>query len=139
MTTTTPDAPVTEVVGYESDPLHALVYTSTPDTEFTDRDVTDLLFSARRANAVYGITGKLVLLEEEGRVARFLQLIEGPALGVEACFERILRDGRHRHVTVLFRGETHTRQFPAWDMAIESTTPALFPREVEALVPARAA
>lgn len=121
-------------MGLVPEPLHALAYLSTPSVAFSDRDVTGLLFSARRANAALEITGKLVVLEDEGAVVRFLQWIEGPPQAVAVCFERIEGDPRHRDIDVRFRGPIVARRFPTWDMAIDTATPTSFPSEVEALV-----
>ena len=131
------DSPEIEVVGIDPDPLHAIAYLSTPTVPFEDRDVADLLFAARHWNAIYEITGKLVVLEEGDRVVRFLQWIEGPAPALDACFERIRADTRHDDIEVRFRGAVEARRFPAWDMAIDTATPATFDTEADALAPDR--
>lgn len=127
--------PDPEPAGYAPDPLHAIAYVSVPAVSFSDRDITDLLFAARRANAQYSITGKLVVLEEGERIVQFLQWIEGPPVALEACFDRIRSDPRHTDICVRFRGPIAARRFPSWDMAIDTATPTSFATEVDALTP----
>lgn len=124
-----------DVVGYTPDPLIAIAYTSVPRVPFSDRDLSALLFAARRWNARAGVTGRLVVLEDDERVVRFLQWIEGPAPAMRACFERIEADNRHGDIEVRFRGDVPVRRYPGWDMAIEHAAPAAFDVEVDAIVP----
>lgn len=130
--TSTPSEPIAEpeVVGFEPDPLVALAYTSTPTVDFADRDVVDLLFAARRWNAHYGITGRLVVLEAGDRVARFYQWIEGPEAALQACFARIEADPRHADIEVRFQGPVAGRKFPGWDMGIQKADSEAFDAEV---------
>jgi hypothetical protein len=116
------DLPDAEVVGYSPDPLFALAYVSIPTVPFSDADLSGLLLAARRWNAHYGVTGKLIVLEEGDRVSRFAQWIEGPESALKACFRRITDDPRHEGIDVRFRGPVAARQFPSWDMAIEDAT-----------------
>ena len=113
-----------EPVGYSPGPLHALSYVSTPTVPFDDRDLTDLLFAARRVNAHYGVTGKLLVLEDEvsGHVVRFLQWVEGSDAAIEAVYERIEADPRHRVTEVLHHGPIERRRFGEWDMAFGRTS-----------------
>ncbi len=94
-------------------------------------DDAAILHASRRNNRRDDVTG---LLYADRR--RFLQALEGPAAKVEAAFERIRRDPRHRAVVVLSRREIDTREFGPWDMAARSPGEegdAFFAR-VEALV-----
>ena len=111
-------------VGYDPDPIVALSYTSVAVAPFTDGDLTDLLFAARRFNAQMGVTGKLLVLEDEvtGRVVRFLQWLEGTSPAVAAVYARIERDPRHRITEVLRRGAVPRRRYAEWDMAVGRTT-----------------
>lgn len=103
--------------------LWGLAYCSLPTTPFSDRDLSDLMQAARRANAHYGVTGRLYVLEsghgEPPSVARFLQWIEGTEDAVGAVYARIAADTRHRNLQVLYHGPVRARRFPEWDMAIE--------------------
>ena len=126
------------VVGHDPDPLHAVAYVSTPTEPFTDRDLSDLLLSARRWNAVHGVTGKLVVQEEGGEIVRFAQWIEGPETALQACIERILGDPRHSAFDVRRRGPAESRRFPGWDMAIEPVPDGAFDARAARLVADRA-
>ncbi len=123
-----------EVVGFVPTPLVACAYVSTPTTPFTDRDLSDLLLSARRWNARHGITGKLIVLEEDGQLVRFAQWIEGAERDIEACFERIAADPRHTDLEVRRQGPIQGRRFPAWEMAIDAVPAGTFGSESTALV-----
>jgi hypothetical protein len=125
--------PEPEVVGVEPDPLHAIAYVSTPTVAFSDGEIASLLLAARRWNAHYGVTGKLVVLEEEARVVRFAQWVEGPEAALDACFARITADPRHDALEVHFRGPVDGRRYPAWDMAITEATADTFEAELAAL------
>ena len=86
-----------------------LVYISTAPR---DLDVAEILRTSRRNNGRDGITG---LLYHDGR--RFLQALEGDQARVEATFERISLDPRHRAVVVLSRRLIEDREFGPWEMA----------------------
>lgn len=119
-----------EVVGLDPEPLVALAYVSAPAVPFSDRDLVDLLFAARRWNAHYGITGRLVALEADGQVSRFYQWIEGPEAALASCFARIEADARHRDIEVRFRGPVDARRFPGWDMGIQKADASTFDAEM---------
>ena len=126
--------PTLDVVGHEPEPVHALAYVSTPTVPFSDRDLSDLLLSARRWNAEHQITGKLLVLEDvDGRLVRFAQWIEGAPPELAACLERIQADTRHVADDVRMHGAVAGRRFPGWDMAFGSADPAAFDAEAEAL------
>lgn len=72
----------------------------------------NILAASRRNNARNGITG---LLFDDG--VRFLQVLEGDAEKVDATFQRIKADPRHRAVVVLSRRPIDAREFGDWAMA----------------------
>ncbi|MEM0964248.1 MAG: BLUF domain-containing protein [Bacteroidota bacterium] len=125
-------API-DIVGLEPPSLHAIAYVSTPTVSFSDRDLSDLLLASRRWNAQYGVTGKLVVLEEEGEIVQFAQWIEGAPADLEACFARITSDGRHRSLDIRRQGPVEMRRFPDWDMAIEPVDRDTFEAEADRL------
>lgn len=49
-----------------------------------------------------------------------MQVLEGPDEVVEAVFETIKADPRHKDVIVLSREQISNRQFPAWEMAFQN-------------------
>lgn len=78
---------------------------------FDDAVLAGILLDARRCNVRDAITGSLVCRQDI-----YLQLLEGPAEAVEACFARILQDDRHLDVQLKVRREVESRLFPDWAM-----------------------
>ena len=91
--------------------MFQLVYVSSVASGQTI-DVGDILAVSRRNNRIAGLTG---MLYADSR--RFLQVLEGEERDVQAPFERIRADPRHRAVVVLSRREIAAREFGAWEMA----------------------
>ena len=73
--------------------------------------LTDILLLSRENNARDDITGCLL---RRGR--NYVQLLEGPAEEVTACFGRIGRDDRHDDIEVLLHDDTDARLFTDWSM-----------------------
>jgi hypothetical protein len=78
---------------------------------FDSATLAGILLDARRCNRRDGITGSLVC-----RADLYLQLLEGPADLVEACFSRIGKDDRHVNVRLVSRAAGRDRLFPEWAM-----------------------
>jgi hypothetical protein len=91
-------------------PLLQLTYMSR-SFGYDDAVLAGILLDARRCNARDGITGALIC-----RADLYLQLLEGPADMVEACFARIAVDDRHLDVRNVARREVTARLFPDWAM-----------------------
>ena len=90
--------------------LMHLVYLS----DLVDRKesvLADILQSAVRHNQHDGVTGMLLYAE-----GNFLQVMEGEPGTVQATFERIRKDPRHRNVTVLLEEALDQRHFSQWSM-----------------------
>ncbi len=115
-----------DVVGYESSRLRTFGYVSDPAVPFSDRDLTDLLLSARRTNAQYGVTGKLIVLEDGDEVVRFAQFLEGPRAGLSRVIARVRADTRHHRLRVVVEGTAKGRRFPNWDMDFEPVGATVF-------------
>lgn len=95
--------------------MEQIVYISTaralaPDAEL----IENILRASRRNNHRDGLTGLLIV---GGR--RFLQVIEGPKLSLDAAFRRIKADERHFAVVELSRRPVAERSFADWDMAYQ--------------------
>lgn len=88
-----------------------LIYISSPSRTVAI-DLASILRVSRQNNARDGITG---LLYFDGN--RFLQALEGPEAAVEAAYERIRPDLRHRAPVVLSRRSIEAREFGDWEMA----------------------
>ncbi len=87
-----------------------LIYTSR-SFGFDDAILAGILLDARRCNVRDGITGSLVCRQDV-----YLQLLEGPAEAVEACFARIAQDDRHLDVQLKVKRQVESRLFPEWAM-----------------------
>ncbi len=97
------------------DNLHTLAYFSRNAlTQAGDAgdEIERILQVARRNNHDNGITG--ALLYSDGC---FAQVLEGPLSSVEAIFEKIELDARHRDVAILHFEPLEKRNFGAWSMA----------------------
>lgn len=94
--------------------MHQLIYISTARLSDPDREIGQILLTSRRNNLRDGITGLLVF---DGK--RFLQVLEGPRLQVEAALLRIRGDARHRAPVILSARPTEQAEFGKWDMAWE--------------------
>lgn len=91
-------------------PIHQLIYVS--DLVGKDeRHLAPILESAVRRNTEDGITG--MLLYSGGN---FLQVLEGPKDAVQATYDRICKDSRHRNTTLLLEQDIAERQFGSWSM-----------------------
>ncbi len=91
--------------------LVRLLYASRA-AESADQDMLlALLRQSRAANAEHGITGVLCF---SGGI--FLQVLEGGRMQVNALYNRIVADARHRDVVLLGYEEIAERRFAAWSM-----------------------
>ena len=80
-------------------------------------EIRDILAKSRVNNQRDGITGMLFFSQQS-----FAQVLEGPALMVEAAFERIQGDGRHSEVVMLESRHVTDRDFTSWSMAFAGET-----------------
>jgi hypothetical protein len=93
----------------------SLIYVSTSVKLLNDEELLDILKVSRENNSSRDVTG--LLLYKGGN---FMQVLEGPDEVVEAVFETIKADSRHKDVIVLSREQISNRQFPAWEMAFQN-------------------
>ncbi|MCF3974439.1 BLUF domain-containing protein [Paracoccus salsus] len=91
--------------------LGFFLYRSTARDGLSEPDLRDILAAARRRNARLSLTGSLH--HEDGL---FFQWLEGPVESVRLVVESILRDPRHRDITVLDEGGLAWRRFQDWRM-----------------------
>lgn len=91
--------------------LVRLLYVSRAAERMPDGMVEAILQQARRNNPELGITG---LLCHAGEI--FLQALEGGRDPVNALYNRIVCDRRHRQVTLLNYEEILERRFAGWTM-----------------------
>lgn len=92
-----------------------LIYKSVSPTDMSAQDISGILSVARRNNAKDEITGMLIYKNRQ-----FLQVLEGEAGKVEACYARVARDPRHSQIEVLSRCPARSRTFTKWLMGYEN-------------------
>ena len=93
--------------------LVRLLYASRATGEIDDPLVASILERSRRYNAEHGITG-ILCTYTHGNV--FLQVLEGGRAAVNELYNSIVRDPRHRKVTLLDYAEITERRFASWRM-----------------------
>lgn len=103
-----------------------------PEADAADiiRSIIDI--SIRR-NAALEVTGALLFT---GR--RFAQYIEGPAEGVAALKDSIMRDQRHHDIRTIAQGPYGHRRFLTWSLAYAGPSRFVASRVEEALTTALA-
>jgi hypothetical protein len=97
--------------------LVRLLYASRSAAPIDEALVASILERSRARNAEAGITG-ILCHSSPGDV--FLQLIEGGRAAVNALYADIVRDPRHRDVTLLDYTEITARRFAGWRMGCVS-------------------
>ena len=91
--------------------LVRLMYASRATEALPEGLVESIVQQARRSNPELGVTGVLC---HGGEV--FLQVLEGGREPVNALYNRIVCDRRHRQVTLLQYEEILERRFGGWTM-----------------------
>jgi hypothetical protein len=91
--------------------LVSLVYVSFASHPLSDDDLRNILAKAREKNKKLDITGMLLY-----RDGFFIQALEGEKEAVDALFEVISRDERHRNVLLVYETEIEERTFQTWAM-----------------------
>lgn len=92
--------------------MYELIYCSNAHSNLKDEDISDILGKARDFNFKNGITGCLLLHNNE-----FIQILEGDKKILKDLIEKIKKDVRHSHVMVLAENEIEKRVFDQWSMA----------------------
>ena len=93
--------------------LTRLLYASRATEPIGEPMLRAILERSRANNLERGITGVLCAHPEGGV---FLQALEGSRTAVNALYAAILRDPRHREITILDYAEIDERRFPSWLM-----------------------
>jgi len=91
--------------------MKSVLYVSVADPALESDDVGDIVFHSQTRNLTDGITGIMLY-----NGMNFLQLIEGEAPVIDACYERIKVDPRHSGVVTLRESNIPVREFPEWAM-----------------------
>jgi hypothetical protein len=93
------------------DELWRLVYVSAASHDLSDAELVALLDVSRQLNLRDGITGALAYYDQ-----RFLQVLEGNEVLVEALFQRICHDPRNDSIMTITRSPVAGRAFEDWSM-----------------------
>ena len=91
--------------------LVRLLYASRAGEKLGSAEIDAILARSRGHNPQHGITGVLCYSGE-----LFMQVLEGGRAQVNALYTEIVRDPRHRDVTVLDYEEVAERHFAGWTM-----------------------
>lgn len=91
--------------------MKSILYVSVADPDLESDDIHQLVAHSQQRNAADNISGLMLY-----NGSNFLQLIEGEATLLDACFARIARDPRHSGVVTLRNEASMVREFPAWAM-----------------------
>ena len=95
--------------------LYELIYRSDAIPDILEKDIENILSTARDFNEANEITGCLLFNNNQ-----FLQLLEGEFDIVMALYDRIKKDPRNRNHMTLQMIETNYRVYPNWTMAFQS-------------------
>jgi hypothetical protein len=90
---------------------HLVYLSNAPTDEVGEDELQSILATAVKNNKATDITG--MLLYSDGG---FIQVLEGEHDAVEATFQKIRMDPRHRNIIVLANGKIAARAFPEWSM-----------------------
>jgi hypothetical protein len=91
--------------------LVRLLYASRSVRPISTEDIEAILAQSRKHNPELGITG---ILCQSGDI--FVQVLEGGRSAVNQLYSQIVRDARHRDVSVLHFEEVSERRFAGWTM-----------------------
>jgi hypothetical protein len=93
--------------------LVRLFYVSTAVGPQTTTVTGSLLEHSRKKNQAEGVTG--ILCQGKGL---YLQVLEGPRPAVNATYQRITADTRHKRIELLSYAHITERQYGHWSMAL---------------------
>ena len=112
--------------------LKTLTYTSLARLDLTASDLADIHATARRLNALDGVTGLLIF---NGR--RFLQVIEGAESAIDDLVARLRADDRHSAFEIRDERYVEERAFPDWSMELVRVSALYFEArdEIEKILP----
>jgi uncharacterized membrane protein (DUF373 family) len=95
--------------------LIRIVYISVATKPFSEDDLLHLLAKCRSSNTEKSITGQLIYSD-----GSFMQVLEGPEAAIDATYNKIKDDPRHKNVQLIERDVIQERQFRDWSMGFKS-------------------
>ena len=113
--------------------LKSVTYTSLARLDLTARDLADIQETARRLNALDGVTGLLIF-----NGSRFLQIVEGAEAAIDDLVGRLRADDRHSAFEMRDERVVAERAFPDWSMELVTVSAGLFEarEEIDKRLPA---
>ncbi len=96
----------------------SITYVSLAMSQFNEASLLNLVAQCQRNNERLGVTGILVYSD-----GNFMQVIEGADLVIDALYERIKLDARHRGVVTVHQQAIEFREFQGWSMAYNILAP----------------
>ena len=97
--------------------MYHLIYTSHAVTQFSEAGLIQLLEQCRTFNKEKDISGMLLYLQ-----GKFIQVLEGNKVEVNALYSSIEKDPRHKKVTKVIEGNSPHRIFKGWSMGFKKLT-----------------
>ena len=91
--------------------LVRLLYASRVAQAINDAELNLILKQSREHNQAEGLTGLLCYSD-----GIFIQVLEGGRDAVNARYQRIASDARHKDVILMSYSEIHERHFAGWSM-----------------------
>jgi hypothetical protein len=91
--------------------LVRLTYASRASHSVSSQLIRDVLDSSQRNNPGKGLTGILCC-----NANTFLQALEGPRAEVNALYNRLADDSRHKDLTILDYEQISMRRYSSWSM-----------------------
>jgi hypothetical protein len=104
----------------ETQSLEHVIYASVSTQDFGAPQLAELLEKARVANERAGLTGMLLHTDSDGS---FFQVLEGEPAAIDHLLQKLSRDVRHSHLTILIREPIAERAFADWTMGFASVSP----------------
>lgn len=101
--------------------LKTVTYTSLARLDLTAADLAAIHETARRLNALDGVTGLLIF-----NGSRFLQIIEGAESAIDDLVARLRADPRHSAFEIRDERIVAERAFPDWSMELLRISTRLF-------------
>lgn len=95
--------------------LFRLIYVSRQAISMSQQDLAQIIVKSIRNNESRGLTGVLAYGGQS-----FLQVLEGEIVQLNALFETIVRDRRHKDVCILDYSKISHRLFGEWEMEMVS-------------------
>ncbi len=100
--------------GVESILMFTIAYLSHVARPFSKDELFALATQASENNRAKGISGILLYSGN-----KFLQVLQGEEDAVNALYQKIALDPRHRNVTLIIKSRTMAKEFGEWSMAFK--------------------